>query len=315
MIFVVYKEEFMKKSKIIVPALAILVLSTAASITGTVAWFTAQSTFTTQVGDFAVVRTNGDLECTMGQGLGTTLTGNSIATTTNYKLSDASFDHSAKYIIAPDRSGQYVGRKTALADANTTVGDEDSIVRNVKSGVTALSAMTFTMTFSLDFGAVDSNYALYFDASASSIAKANSAAIDNTDTIHGFRMAFVGETAVNTVTKVWADQQTSGNAKYVSNGLAEGAALAGSTYATGSLMDSGYTNPVPATSQTKSAAAAETNYLGIFNFQANTTVELEFTVVCWFEGSDPTIVDTANEETDFDAVRATLQFGIKATTD
>ena len=305
----------MKKSKIIIPALGILVLSTAASITGTVAWFTAQSTFDTEVGDFAVVRTNGDLECTMGEGLGTTLTGNSIATTTNYKLSDASFDHSAKYIIAPDRSGQFVGRKTPLASANTTVGDANSIVRNVKNGVTALSAMTFTMTFSLDFGAADSNYALYFDASASSIAKSNNAAIDNTDTIHGFRMAFVGQTATYTTTKVWADQQTSSNAKYVSNSLSVGNALAGTAYASGSLMDSTYTNGIPATSQLKTAAAAETNYLGIFNFQANTTVELEFTVVCWFEGSDPTIVDTANDETDFDAVTASLYFGIKATTD
>ena len=41
MAFAVIKEKIMKKSKILVPALGILVLSTAASITGTVAWFTA----------------------------------------------------------------------------------------------------------------------------------------------------------------------------------------------------------------------------------------------------------------------------------
>ena len=46
----------MKKSKIIVPALAIITLSTAASITGTVAWFTANRTASVTVGDMAVVK-------------------------------------------------------------------------------------------------------------------------------------------------------------------------------------------------------------------------------------------------------------------
>jgi hypothetical protein len=45
--FVVYKENiYMKKTKILVPAMGMLLLSTAASITGTVAWFAANASVT-----------------------------------------------------------------------------------------------------------------------------------------------------------------------------------------------------------------------------------------------------------------------------
>ena len=48
--FVVYKEfiKYMKKTKVIIPALGLLLLSTAASVTGTVAWFAANKTVTAQ---------------------------------------------------------------------------------------------------------------------------------------------------------------------------------------------------------------------------------------------------------------------------
>ena len=45
----------MKKSKIIVPALGILLLSAAASVSGTVAWFTANRTFEMDAGNFSVI--------------------------------------------------------------------------------------------------------------------------------------------------------------------------------------------------------------------------------------------------------------------
>ena len=70
MIFVVYiqgENNIMKKSKIIVPALGLIALSTAASITGTVAWFTANNsvtitgmTFKTQVGNNLLVADDQD---------------------------------------------------------------------------------------------------------------------------------------------------------------------------------------------------------------------------------------------------------------
>ena len=50
----------MKKSKIIIPALAMLVMSTAATVTGTVAWFTMNTTATAE-GMVVAAKTNGSL--------------------------------------------------------------------------------------------------------------------------------------------------------------------------------------------------------------------------------------------------------------
>ena len=62
----------MKKSKLIVPALAIIAFSTAASITGTVAWFTANRQVTINAGNYTVVKTSADLDCDLADGFQTT---------------------------------------------------------------------------------------------------------------------------------------------------------------------------------------------------------------------------------------------------
>ena len=51
----------MKKSKIIIPAAAILALSVGASVTGTVAWFTASRTVSATIKNLAAINTSGDL--------------------------------------------------------------------------------------------------------------------------------------------------------------------------------------------------------------------------------------------------------------
>ena len=61
----------MKKSKIIVPALAIIAFSTAASIAGSVAWFTASRTVSISGGEYSVVKLTSDLKCTLTAGVGT----------------------------------------------------------------------------------------------------------------------------------------------------------------------------------------------------------------------------------------------------
>ena len=58
----------MKKSKVIIPALALMAFSVAASITGTVAWFTANRVATVTAGSFAVVNTTTDLSVTGNRG-------------------------------------------------------------------------------------------------------------------------------------------------------------------------------------------------------------------------------------------------------
>lgn len=321
MIFVVYKEEFMKKSKIIIPALGILVLSTAASITGTVAWFTAQNTFNTTVGEFAVIKTNGDLECVQTAGFGTSVADNVVTNKANYVLSDGSFDHSAKKIIAPDRAGSKVGKNIALASATEDTNATTGLVRAVKDSKTALTVMTWQMQFKMDFGAegTDSSYGLYMDHSASKsvVEKKDGSSwtttIGENDTAHGFRLAFVGVEA-NAKTRVWADHQSSANCHFIDGGATKGAALASPNvddYSSPDLMDSSCTLGIPTSAQATATAAGTANYLGKFAFTANSTVTLTYTVVAWFEGTDPIVVNNKN----LDTVRAQLYFEVAPLSD
>ena len=240
-----------------------------------------------------------------------------------YVLSDASFDHTTPTVIAPNRTGAKVGSKTALASAT-----ESNLTRKDKDGIKVLSAMTWNMAFSMEFGQGEKNYGLYFDASTSYIERlagadptndANwSTTFDNNSTGKGFRMAFVGGTASSTAsggaatgssttTRVWADQQTGTepeNAKYVSQSLAVGAALAGTSYVSPALMDSSCVLGAAATSTTTTAAGSLKNFLGKFAAIDNETVTLNYTVVVWFEGTDPTVVDDKT----LDTIRASISF-------
>lgn len=160
----------MKKSKIIVPALAVLLLSTAASVTGTVAWFTANRVFNATVGEFAVVNTKDNLVCEMGAGLGTNVVENVVSVDTGKVLTDASFDHitSSHYIFAPNAEGDAVGKKVALADADMTTG-ANGLKREENAEV--YSAFTFTMNFKLRVSTSGQDTGLFFRANEAVMAK------------------------------------------------------------------------------------------------------------------------------------------------
>ena len=75
----------MKKSKIIVPALGILCLSTAAAVTGTVAWFTASRVQNISMSNITLVNPETGLNVTLSNIGGTYINGNAVthANTTN----------------------------------------------------------------------------------------------------------------------------------------------------------------------------------------------------------------------------------------
>jgi hypothetical protein len=68
----------MKKSKVIIPAMALLLFSTAASVTGTVAWFTSTRVFTSNVASFGINAVEDNLEATVAPRVGTALSGSTI---------------------------------------------------------------------------------------------------------------------------------------------------------------------------------------------------------------------------------------------
>jgi hypothetical protein len=64
---------------------------------------------------------------------------------------------------------------------------------------------------------------------------------------------------------------------------------------------------LPTGTPTKTEAGARPDYLGYFGFVANDEVTLTFTVVCWFEGTDPEIVNRATTA-EYQSVAASLHF-------
>ena len=299
----------MKKSRIIIPALAMIAFSVAASITGTVAWFTATRTANIDAGTYTVVKTTANMTKTVTAGLGTSVDG-SGAVTVDGVLTDGSFDHAGtnKYIYAPDKTGTKVGGRYALASAtesNLTRGEDES--HNP-----IYTAVTWSVKFSMEFGASGSDIGLFLDLSTSVFdPDQDSVASGKQDTAKGFRMAFIptGTNAASGTTRVFADLQAAANCKYVNGEPAVSAALpAGASYSSPILIDNSNNNGL-ADSYAASAVASMTNYFGTFTFAANTTVDLEYTVVCWFEGTDPNIINgDEDHETVFNDVAVSLDF-------
>ena len=336
----------MKKSKIIVPALGLLLLSTAASVSGTVAWFTANRTFTTSAGNFAVVRTNTDLACTLTAGVGTRVVGSgasaTIALADDYvELTDGSFDHDAKNIFAPNADGVKVGKVTAL----------DTNPANAATLATALlraqyndagdnthkvyTAATWTMDFNVSYTAAGSNSGLFIDQSITKFTKPDGTAL--TEAGKGFRLAFIPFTESDSAgvvyqtgnTRVLARAQSSSatwdhdndaetaavpSLRYIKNAaLNDDLNTKASTYATPILMDSAYSTALPDDNAINTTTAlARVDCLGKFTAVAATTVHLKFAVVAWYEGTDEFVV---NSSALLEKVKASMSFELRTLLD
>ena len=201
----------MKKNKIIIPAMAMILFSTAASISGTVAWFTANRVFQTTVGNFSVVETEGSLDCTMGASIGTALSGENIIVDSNNVLTHGSVDIASgkAYIVDPDSpiaNPTYEDHRTHDASSgdgltwlykdNAKVEDTSHALQTVDIYVAVAWTMTFTYTFNGDTNPV----AVYLDRKQSTFSDTVSPSPDfqanavdqNTDTAKGFRIGFFG---------------------------------------------------------------------------------------------------------------------------
>ena len=293
----------MKKSKIIIPALALIAFSTAASITGTVAWFTSSRTADFTAGSYEVVSTTVGLKYRITAGIGTAVDAeadnNNVSVASGNKLSDGSFDHVNSKIFTPNTDGTGLADNNgiALASANPT---------NMLRGNNVYTAFTWSITFSLEFKETGNDMALYLDNTAGHSAFSTAADFDAQT---GFRMAFVGSGSA--ATRVWADMQTAAKSTHVngtSTSTADSTFDSGISYVSPALIDSAYNTALPADSTTTgitaSAAAARADYLGTFAFSANTTQTLTYTVVCWYEGTDENVVTGST----LGAVSASLYF-------
>ena len=353
MIFVIYKEKIntMKKSRIIIPALALIAFSVAASVTGAVAWFTASRTAQIDAGTYAVVKTSANLEVELTAGAHTSVNSGSSVVTVNGVLSDGSFDHVNGLVYTPSADGKSLLKDATHDPVAISIDGEgytdsaDALKRGqtaAAQGQTAkniYTAVTFDVTFTVAFGSTSGDIGLYLDNTVTrndqnviTARKTNFRVSDNAEakTAQGFRMAFypIGTNATSGNTRVLADLQSlnesyqtgvdpetgdpvMGTRRAISyiGGEAPKTAFTngGLEYGTNVLIDESYEAALPTESTPRATAIARPDCLGIFTFDAGNRVQLSYRVVCWFEGTDPEIVNRQTLE-EYQAVVATLNF-------
>ena len=160
----------MKKSKIIIPALAMIAFSTVASIAGTVAWFTASRQVTVSAGSYAVVKTTSNLDCTLTQGVGTTVSGKTV--TVAAKLTDASFNHKTGKVYQPNDAGDALATtnpEVALTDSNFESKITRATITENAESITVYSVVTWDIEFAVSFGAKAGDYGLFLDCFCTAI--------------------------------------------------------------------------------------------------------------------------------------------------
>ena len=223
----------MKKSKLIVPAaLAVMLLSTAASVTGTVAWFTANRAVSVDASEFEVTTTDGNLtveaavlnNCYLdGKTIKVGSSTNNLATgaITPKKLTDASVD------VVPGASETACGTvytkgesfdKNDLPTSFSPVTAANNYNTDTTDVVLCVSwSLTFTYEFAQSSVTGDTAY-LFFDIEKSAMSQIESETdtentADNKDleSGKGFRIGMASsEHAI-----VWADLETTNNCNYI----------------------------------------------------------------------------------------------------
>lgn len=310
----------MKKSKVIIPALAMIGLSSVASITGSVAWFTAQRTGRITTQDFVVTKIDGDLSLALTSGAGTSCTDSGLTHTVGVisgaKSKDVSFN--------PTSHQLYNARDNATAFetvGNTTDYSHEQASHPYLLTGTTYYAFTWKVTISMnDTGLATSAMNVFFDyrdydSTTNVGSKMESSLQDgqtdqDKDTSKGFRIALISTNK----TIVYAGLGTAAELKAigeVESALAEHAYgtapvnsgfsyFASDKYALGSVAAATATAKtsyqVAKDSDAQNTQTARPDYLGsLVNTNENTRT-MDVWCVAWYEGTDSNVVNGATME-------------------
>ena len=309
----------MKKSKIIVPALGLLLLSTAASVSGTVAWFTANRTYNNTISTFGVGEIDGNLSVTSVANIaGTTVSNNTGTSTVEAQLAvdthasilaDASWEYDSGILYTDNGSvtnsstGVNETSFISLGTADGSVGNEASKWKVSASETNYMYyACAYTMTFKYDFTNSDSAMNLFIDLSSTGTSF-SSTKVDNekaNEIKSGLRVGFVGTTTTNetgattTSPKVLAPfQGTAGNVKCVDS-VSGVKAVPTATVLTNS--SNGAFNVAKAADE-EGSQTSRLDYLGTFSKDTTDNSyyldRVTVKVVIWLEGTDPDVVSAS----------------------
>ena len=261
----------MKKSRIILPAVALLTISTVAAASSTVAWFAASRDVTVKGNTVTVVNPESALNVTLAPLKGTTETTKDQTLNLPLYMRDGS--------VNIDDNGQaykqdIVTKEYVAADYTT---------ENDSQGNPIYRAASWKMTFKMVADSAD-NYAVFFNTKY--LATKITATVDEGNTNEkikeSFRIAFVTGN-VKSVLAPFANELT-----YVKAAGVENAESALGTYNTIRISNSAKRQPTEiASGDAQTNALTATNgYIGTIT----TGAELEVTCYAWFEGMDPSCV-------------------------
>jgi hypothetical protein len=307
-----------KKSKIIVPALALITTTTAASVTGTVAWFSANRAATVTASQFQATDSEGNLQVLAKKGVGTTSTATTAGTTSAVTV-DGLLTHGS-YNAAG--SGKTTGELyVANISEHTSTGDSDTATYEV-TGYTSMGDISGNTGTTI----TPSSYPWMAGQTADSTPKKIWYAVSWTIDIS---LASEGNELATKMVFVNFNKTTFENSADVNQGFRVALMDGAHTYIIG---NDGQTNHVTGTTTSDVAAwkpyhqFAE-NYTAVqdnasksasevvgngFLFELSGTTAKTVTCVAWYEGEDTNVVSSTSNT--FVASSLELSFYCRQTT-
>lgn len=218
---------------------------------------------------------------------------------TDCLFTDGSFDHDKKVIYTPNING------SGLANGpkgEISLNDEslESLLLRSDEGHTPkiYTALTFDLSVKNVFMGDASKCGLFMNTSiinnlAMTRFEVSSPKGEEPATAKAFRVAFVPKEGEDGVSRTVAALQNKNDCRHldgtIKNGWNEANHFGGVSYNENDIIDKNYHESIP-TSGTLASYINRPDYLGTFDStkkDENGAIELNFTVVCWFEGTDP----------------------------
>lgn len=264
----------MKKSKIILPAVALLTISTVAAASSTVAWFSANRTVKVNTSTVSVYNPESDLKVTLGgiEAAGTSVNAGGNTVNMPKYMRDGSVDAATGTVYKQDVvAGTYeaLAKNTYYTDTALTGKEGETEPQKI------YRATSWTMTFSMEGAAAD-DYAVLLNVEESTFTK--------TET-HGtisksFRIAFAINGKVSAVLAPFAEKDV--ELKYVNKvDTPDGDYKEKRITATEKAITA-------AEISTKDDLTAANGYIGTIAKSTDAAAASKLVVTCyaWFEGED-----------------------------
>ncbi|MDD6240038.1 MAG: hypothetical protein PUA93_00430 [Eubacteriales bacterium] len=293
-----------RKSTIVIPALALMVLTAGASATGAVAWFTATRQVDATASTFTAASTTAALVISTTAGKGTTTTSTSdspngtvslgTSGSENY-LCDASFDASSGKLYHSVLNDEGTVESFAVIDTSTEYSyDTGKKTNDGSHSIFYAVDWTYTFTYSTTN---PKGSALLFDRT--------STFSETTGLPKGFRIAFVNTTDSNKPYRIWSNDAT----KTYVNGTATAST---STYGSTNIFqnDSSYSR-ITDSSATSTTVATLPEYLGTFTSGSGAVTSIALKCTAWYEGTDSAVVNSNLTTGANRAITANMKFYVR----